>query len=484
MGIPSGPIKRVGLTATLVFLAAIVFSSVTGKVRAQTDSGGMERLVSVASVDFYKPCLELGTQNSEGYAAVERRGHIVTIAAHGATPLGPTLAAVRERYGWTVDFEEPVFTSAFDLCELWIYAGIYKIPFTSFSTSYYETKNVRLSTAAEERILRKIVSDYNRGENPGKFVVRNEGRGRFAVVGESVKDDQGKPENVTPISDTRITIPRERRKVYKAIVLIVQELGYSQSIDTVESDTAAFPPNANLESLVGGTDLPASELLAQAANAGGKKISWILRWYGGQDGATASVILEFSPHVALAGKVLNEKAPLLTYENKRYGLSFRYPRGYVLSKGAQGEYTAWGSGTDPNWVGLVTIKLPQAAYTDSNLDSAYVSFGANAHITQKDCEELLGSSEKATSTIRINGIPFFTAPPTGGIEGGGTLSRSTYYTTFQNGICHEIYMEERISTPGLYELGGVVLPVDYDDLHNRLHSIVSAVKIRPSEASH
>ncbi len=98
-----------------------------------------------------------------------------------------------------MDFEEPVFISSFDLCyrgmNLWPNrtAGFYEIPVTSFKFSFQEEKNAKFSIASEKRVLGKIVSDYNRSGNPGKFALRNEGKGRFAVVGEYVEDDQGDP---------------------------------------------------------------------------------------------------------------------------------------------------------------------------------------------------------------------------------------------------------------------------------------------------
>jgi hypothetical protein len=485
MAMPFRSFKRDGLSVALGFLVLSSIPAASGNLDAQTTPDGAQTPVLQPSGNAeYKLCPEIRTENQKDYAKVMRRGSFVVIEANGATPLGPALAAVRDRYGWAVDFEEPVFVSAFDLCETRVSFGrriesIYSIPTTTFTARYRETKRVGFSPTEEERVLRKIVSDYNQSGDPGKFVVRDEGRGRFSVVGEYVEDDHGRPEKVTPISDTRITIARESRKVYKATDLIVQELGESQAIENLESDDAAFPPNANFEGVVGGTDVPASELLAEAVNSGGRKISWILRWYGGQDGRTVSVILEFSPHVALAGKVLTKKAPMLTYDNGRYGLSLNYRRGYALSKKAQGEYADWSSGENPNWVGLVTIGVPQEAYTDSSLVSAFVSIGVNGHATQKNCDELFGNSEGPTSTIRINGIRFFTTAPTGSVEGGGVSSRTTYYIAFQNGICYEIYVEVKIGTYGLYELGGVVLPVDYDDLERRLRAIVYSVRIRP-----
>ncbi len=287
---------------------------------------------------------------------------------------------------------------------------------------------------------------------------------------------------MTPISDARITIPRERRKVYKTISLIVQELSYQQSIETGEPDAMKLPPNSNFESLIGGIDVPASELLTQAASTGGRSISWILRWYGGQDGQTASALLEFTPSLAFVGKILTGRSPLLTYDNSRYGLSLEYRRGYVLSKRAEGEYAVWSGGTDPNWVGLVTINIPRNSYIDSSLVSALVSIGVNQHITLEGCEGLISNAEPETRTVRFSGPRFFkVGRPAAALRAAEFHQERVTTVAFQNGICYEIYVETRNGTPDVYEMGGVALEVDYDDLQRRLQAIVSTVRIRPPQ---
>jgi len=54
--------------------------------------------------------------------------------------------------------------------------------------------------------------------------VRNEGDGRFAVVGTHVKDENGQDEAVIPVLDTLISIPTETRDANATIEIILNTL--------------------------------------------------------------------------------------------------------------------------------------------------------------------------------------------------------------------------------------------------------------------
>ena len=44
-------------------------------------------------------------------------GNAATVRANNARPLEQAIEAVREQYGWTVDFEDPPYESAYDLVD-------------------------------------------------------------------------------------------------------------------------------------------------------------------------------------------------------------------------------------------------------------------------------------------------------------------------------------------------------------------------------
>ena len=218
------------------------------------------------------------------HAEVRHLPNSVTITANDARPLAQALAALSEEYAWVVDFEAPPFYSKYDLVDdtdaKWRAAhpatkGVTAIAGGSFQSQFPENSNAASSPAEEEHILDTIVSDYNAGANPGRFRVVNEGDGRFAIVGISVKGDNGQDQPVNPILDTLISIPTDTRDAYTTIETILNAL-------TVESGTkvALFtaPTNALAHSqvTVGGQNIPARILLLQTLSAAKVKLYWRL----------------------------------------------------------------------------------------------------------------------------------------------------------------------------------------------------------------
>jgi len=118
--------------------------------------------------------------------------------------------AISQEYGWIVDFEDPLYQSHFDLVDAtdpeWRAShpnekGATRVSGGLFQSSFPEPSSIP-SGNAEEQVLQKLVADYNSSGNPGKFSVRKEADGRYALVGVSRKDETGKDETVNPLLDT------------------------------------------------------------------------------------------------------------------------------------------------------------------------------------------------------------------------------------------------------------------------------------------
>jgi hypothetical protein len=218
------------------------------------------------------------------HAEVRHLANLATITANDARPLAQALTALSEEYGWVVDFEDPPYYTTYDLVDdtdaKWRAAhptakGVTAIAGDSFQSQFSENPHAASSPAEEEHILDTVVSDYNASTNPGRFRVVNEGDGRFAIVGISVKGDDGEDQPVNPILDTLISIPMDTRDAYTAIETILNAL-------TVKSGTkvAPFivPANALAHSqvTVGGQNIPARVLLLQTLSAAKLKLYWRL----------------------------------------------------------------------------------------------------------------------------------------------------------------------------------------------------------------
>jgi hypothetical protein len=217
-------------------------------------------------------------------AEVRHLADSATVTANDARPLAQAVTALSEEFAWVVDFEDPPYYSNFDLVDdtasQWRAAhpsakGVTVIAGDTFQTQFPESPNTSSSLTGEERILDGVVSDYNASTNPGRFNVRNEGDGRFAVVGTNVKDENGRDQAVSPILDTPISIPAETRDANTTIETILHAL-------TVKTQTkvAAFmlPQNALAQAqvTVGGQDIPARVLLLQTLSAAKMKLYWRL----------------------------------------------------------------------------------------------------------------------------------------------------------------------------------------------------------------
>jgi hypothetical protein len=217
-------------------------------------------------------------------AEVRHLPNSVTITANDARPLAQALTALSEEYAWVVDFEDPPYFSKYDLVDdtdaNWrathpTAKGVTAIAGNTFQRQFPENPNAPSSPAEEQHILETVVSDYNASTNPGRFSVVNEGDGRFAIVGISVKGDNGQDQPVNPILDTLISIPTDTRDAYSAIETILNAL-------TAKTGTkvAPFmvPRNALARSqvTVGGRNIPARVLLLQTLSAAKLKLYWHL----------------------------------------------------------------------------------------------------------------------------------------------------------------------------------------------------------------
>ena len=207
-----------------------------------------------------------------------------TVTANDARPLAQAVTAPSEEFGCAIDFEDPPYYSKYDLVDdtapQWRAAhpnakGVTVISGDTFQTQFLRTSDTGTSPAEAERVLDNVVSDYNASANPGRFTVRNEGDGRFAIVGTYVKDKNGQDQTISPILDTPISIQVETRDANTTIEIILNAL-------TVKSQTKVAPFMVPLNALaqsqvtVGGQNIPARVLLLQTLSATKMKLYWRL----------------------------------------------------------------------------------------------------------------------------------------------------------------------------------------------------------------
>jgi len=217
-------------------------------------------------------------------ADVRHLADSITITANDARPLAQVVTAISEEFAWIIDFEDPPYYSKYDLVDdtapEWraahaVTKGVTVIAGDTFQTQFPKTSDTSASLPEKEHILEKVVSDYNQSTNPGRFIVRNEGEGRFAIVGTHVKDGNGRDQAVSSILDTPISIPEETRDAYATIETILNALTAKSRIKVIPF---TMPQGALAQSqvTVGGQNVPARVLLLQTLSAAKLKFSWRL----------------------------------------------------------------------------------------------------------------------------------------------------------------------------------------------------------------
>ena len=125
-------------------------------------------------------------------ATITQSEGTLQIAANSPRPLAQVLDALRQKYGWQLEYEDPRFTAKAEIVQK---PGPNDSVFT-FPSGGSFTVDVPAGPGSapppEDKTLQLIVDAYNQGKNPGRFGLRQvEGRGS-SVVGVGALDDSGK----------------------------------------------------------------------------------------------------------------------------------------------------------------------------------------------------------------------------------------------------------------------------------------------------
>ncbi len=113
--------------------------------------------------------------------------------------------------------------------------------------------------------MQKLVADYNSSGNPGKFIVRTQAEGRYAVIGVSRRDDSGKNQSINAPLDTAISIPVQQRDARATLQLIVDSVTANSGVKVYLGMTGlSSDPLQDSELTIGGSNVPARTLLLQA----------------------------------------------------------------------------------------------------------------------------------------------------------------------------------------------------------------------------
>jgi hypothetical protein len=195
----------------------------------------------------------------------------VTVIANHSVPLYQAICAIREEYGWKVNWEAAPLNSQFDLVDdtgpRWRAAhpgvkGVTRPAGGGFVSSFAEPKN-SLDPSAERELLTKVIQDYNATDNPGKFDLRQDSDGQFTVVGIKVRDEAGALQGIVPVLDTPVFISREPRTVEDLIRIVLDQVSLATG-KKIHIANFSSNPLMNAPVTLGGDSVVARNLLQLA----------------------------------------------------------------------------------------------------------------------------------------------------------------------------------------------------------------------------
>jgi hypothetical protein len=208
-------------------------------------------------------------------AAISETGGIVHIAANSPRPLAQTLDALRQKYGWAVDYEDPQFISKLDLVET-ANPGNSNLPARLPGGGRFSVEfPASTPEPEEEKTLQLVVDSYNRSDNPGRFELRRSKQGAFFVVGAQARDGQGRILHQRVLFDAPITLAAHHRTATDTVDLICRKIAEHRGITV----TVGVTPRSVLDHAdvtVGGTKVAARDLLLQTLISTHRNLYWRL----------------------------------------------------------------------------------------------------------------------------------------------------------------------------------------------------------------
>jgi hypothetical protein len=201
-------------------------------------------------------------------AVLSEAGGSVRVTANSPRPLEQVLNALQRKYGWIVNYEDPQYISSVDVANA--AADNSKVPAGGNFTFEFSG-----ASPDEEKILRQLVDTYNKSKNPGHFELRHTSDGVFNVVGTAGHSNKGDLVPQQAPFDLPLTLASKEQSVDETVTHICAEVskqGHSNVVLAISPKKVLFQNRV----AVGGSKVPARELLAKSLVGAREKIYWRL----------------------------------------------------------------------------------------------------------------------------------------------------------------------------------------------------------------
>ncbi len=187
-----------------------------------------------------------------------------------------------------------------------------------------------------------------------------------------------------------------------------------------------------------------------------------------------------------AHKHVQRKAPTALYSDSIHGISFRYPKNYVLKTGDEPSLDLAGMGpvkvnfVQPGGMTVAAIELPHNTYPGTDFRSAFFSVSVNPELSAAQCELFAfpqpahsENEEGSAMKTKVAGNEFDVIEDIGG--GENKDPRTRYYHRFESGNCYEFSIglgTDETTMAGLK-------PVNREQVFRKLEQILATVKLQP-----
>jgi hypothetical protein len=189
-----------------------------------------------------------------------------------------------------------------------------------------------------------------------------------------------------------------------------------------------------------------------------------------------------------ARKRVQRAAPMTTYSEPNYGLSFRYPKNYILKSGDEKPADRAGLGPpqtnfiQPGAVTVASLELPRASYPGTDFTAGFFSVSVNSAISRDQCEQFaFPKSEHPenepgnVSKVKIAGMEYSMVEDFG--DSTSKEPHLKYFHHFENGSCYEFSMGLGTVDSNIAGLK----PVNRSLVFGKLEQILASVKLQPVE---
>ncbi|MGA8764293.1 MAG: hypothetical protein WB562_15605 [Candidatus Sulfotelmatobacter sp.] len=196
------------------------------------------------------------------------------ISANSPRPLAQVLDALRQKYGWIVDYEDPRYVSTLDVVER-PGGAIHSLPAGGSFTVDVPADSAATAPPPEDKTLQSIVDAYNQSKNPGRFELRKNEDRTYLVSGIGARDENGKVAAQEAIFDLTITMPKQQSSASETLELLCQKIAEPSHVKI----TVGVTPRKIMDYTkvnVGGTKVQARILLSRILEATGHTMYWRL----------------------------------------------------------------------------------------------------------------------------------------------------------------------------------------------------------------